>query len=1065
MTQDGKWMKGCMEDAAGEAMKHGVLRDYQQEMLDRLHEAWRNCRSVMVQMPTGTGKTVLMAEVIRGELEAEDGRQESGGSVRSPVLIVAHRRELIEQIKGTIDSFGIDRRKARVYVESIQSLSRHIGEADYEPHLIIIDEAHHALAETYRMLWERWPEARFLGLTATPCRLSGEPFTDLFDTLVQSWTLVEFIRKGWLSDLDYVSVRRDSAAMRKVAGLDRRGADGDFQRKQMALVLDTPESVGHLYRSYRKYADGKKGIVYAISQAHARHIADYYQAHGVNCCMIDAKTPAGRRKQWVEDYRRGRIDVLVNVDIFSSGFDCPEVEFIQLARPTLSLSLYLQQIGRGMRVSGGKSQVTVLDQVGSWLVFGLPTSDWDWKEMFEGRLAGKGRLDNSAQGLSRAGEEERMLVNEDMYRIQTLLSEIGDPGRRRPPKQEARTYGPHRLEVFKELGRYGIRREGEACLPAIYQRLEELPANDRFFVLALLPRERTGGAERWTVIDMEGRDMNASMAGTYVGETDGVFEFRVKENGRFVTCLHDVDYGVAYTGTRIEKTGGLLFFRPAGDGECILRGQPDYRMRLGRGDVVYNDSLTMIGSDLFVRTDNNRRYEIAGYRGDKVIVRDVDGLAEIGRDGRRGRTFRRMPGDATAQPDFLQLGLQRETAMSALAGPEADSLLRDYQREMLGQLRNSWRRHRSVLLQTPTGTGKAWMAVPVIREEIQKSNYWLNGYTNKVLVVSHREPLTGQVAETLECCGVKPRLLTAGFHANWTRADVTVGSADYIGKHLDDVDRDYVPSLIVIDEAHLIPLRIYHALSEKWPYAKWMGLTATPMGEDGLTLKRVFGQFVASWSLRRLIGEGWLKDIAYVDGGVATTAEVEPLYQAYHQYAEGRRGIVCAKDERHAKRIAECYRTHGVRAEICRDLNTLEGRQQVENLRNGNLRVLVEVEQFSGGFRCPDIDFVQLTCPASSLNTYLHQVGCGMRIEKSHDRLIVIDHVGARERYGLPTDERDWSRLFNGLQERKDTQRKTQRPRKTEKTPAKMPATTKWQMRMQRLLGDVPGGQMTQRKI
>ena len=238
-------------------------------------------------------------------------------------------------------------------VESIQKLSSptsQLSPVNYQ--LVIVDEAHHALAKTYRMLWERWPEAKFLGLTATPCRLSGEAFTDLFEVLLQSWTIQTFIDKGWLSDFEYVSAAPDNRMMQQVRGLRKRGLGGDYQEKEMCAVLDVPESIEHLYKTYKSFADGKKGIVYAINQQHARHIDAYYREQGVNCCVIDSRTPAKERQRMVEDYRNGRIDVLVNVDIFSNGFDCPEVEFIQLARPTLSLSLYLQQVGRGMRKLG-----------------------------------------------------------------------------------------------------------------------------------------------------------------------------------------------------------------------------------------------------------------------------------------------------------------------------------------------------------------------------------------------------------------------------------------------------------------------------------------------------------------------------------------------------------------------------------------------------------------------------------------------------------------------------------------------------------------------------------------
>ena len=437
----------------------------------------------MVQMPTGTGKTYLMAEVV-----AHPQPLPKGGEPR--VLVVAHRIELIEQISQTLDRFGIDHglivsgkpidATKQVQVASIQTLTRRLGHTESTENtdsslflrpdgskrpscvplvasdlwssaaertlhfsLIIIDEAHHAVAETYRMLWEWWPEARFLGLTATPCRLNGAPFTDLFDTLLQSWSIREFIQKGWLSDLDYVSVRSDSIAVRKVASLNKRGADGDYQTKQAALVLDTEESIEHLYRSYKEFADGKKGIVYAINREHARHIAEYYSERGLRCAVIDSKTPAKERQRIVEGYKasplEGRgtyrergvsvpgIDILVNVDIFSEGFDVPEVEFIQLARPTLSLSKYLQQVGRGMRVAKGKNEVVVLDQVGLYLMFNLPTSDRNWQSTFLGRTSGKGQMlkqkDIMLYGVGdyKSLSTEKWLVNEQMFRIKSVV--------------------------------------------------------------------------------------------------------------------------------------------------------------------------------------------------------------------------------------------------------------------------------------------------------------------------------------------------------------------------------------------------------------------------------------------------------------------------------------------------------------------------------------------------------------------------------------------------------------------------------------------------------------------
>ena len=344
----------------------------------RLFEEWGLHRNVMVQMPTGTGKTHLLTAIVREFLHG------SG----TEVWIVAHRRELVEQIEETVARYGMRKEDGRVRVMSVQWLSRNRKDMEVKPGLIVIDEAHHALAETYRELWKRYPEARKLGMTATPCRLNGKGFTDLFDSLITSWTVEEFIGKGWLSVFDYVSIRANSMEQRLIDTLKKRGADGDYQVKEMNAVLNRETNIRRLYESVERYAAGKKGIVYAVSIDHARQIAAYYSAHGVEAVAIDSKTPVLERKELVEDFRRGKIKVLVNVDIFSEGFDCPDVEFVQLARPTLSLAKYLQQVGRGLRKSENKESCMLIDNVGLYRIFGLPTRNQDWAAMFEGRMIG-----------------------------------------------------------------------------------------------------------------------------------------------------------------------------------------------------------------------------------------------------------------------------------------------------------------------------------------------------------------------------------------------------------------------------------------------------------------------------------------------------------------------------------------------------------------------------------------------------------------------------------------------------------------------------------------------------
>ena len=364
------------------------LRDYQQEMKLRLFEEWGYHRNVMVQMPTGTGKTHLLTAIVGEFLHGSN----------TPVWIVAHRRELVEQIEETVARYGMRKEDGRVRVLSIQWLFRNGKVIDEEPGLIVIDEAHHALAETYRELWKRYPEARKLGMTATPCRLNGRGFTDLFDSLITSWTVEEFIGKGWLSSFDYVSIRADSREQRLIDSLKKRGADGDYQVKEMNAVLNRETSIKGLYESVERYAHGKKGIVYAISIAHARRIAACYSARGLDAVAIDSRTPASERKKLVDDFRRGKVKVLVNVDIFSEGFDCPDVEFVQLARPTLSLAKYLQQVGRGLRRSVDKESCILIDNVGLHRIFGLPTRRHDWTAMFEGRMIGNALFRARASG-------------------------------------------------------------------------------------------------------------------------------------------------------------------------------------------------------------------------------------------------------------------------------------------------------------------------------------------------------------------------------------------------------------------------------------------------------------------------------------------------------------------------------------------------------------------------------------------------------------------------------------------------------------------------------------------
>ena len=495
------------------------LYDYQEDMKGRIEGELRLHRSVMAQMPTGTGKTYLLTAVIDSFVS---------NNPMEKVWIVAHRRELVSQIDETVRkshsyfASNTSSLLSSVKAMSIQWLMRHYDEIEEEPGMIVIDEAHHALAKTYKEMWERFPNAKFLGLTATPCRLNGKGFTDLFDVLVQSWSVPEFISKGRLATYDFVSIKSDGVTQRLIDSLQKRGADGDYQNKEMDMLLNKKPSIERLYRSLEEYGKDRKGIVYAINISHANAIAEFYREHGIAAVAIDSKTPSSLRKELIERFKASNtsqnlpfsnhpvnsskitpslftikegstshpdplssgareetapprrseplrskdggpskvspdcagwdrltdiclragdglgatclragdglgatclraadgladgaapIQVLVNVDIFSEGFDCPDVEFVQLARPTLSLAKYLQMVGRGLRVAKGKKNCVIIDNVGLYRVFGLPSQVWNWNAMFEGKLKVGKRKETPK-------DREFFLMNEEQDDIQ-----------------------------------------------------------------------------------------------------------------------------------------------------------------------------------------------------------------------------------------------------------------------------------------------------------------------------------------------------------------------------------------------------------------------------------------------------------------------------------------------------------------------------------------------------------------------------------------------------------------------------------------------------------------------
>lgn len=371
-----------------------ILRPYQQAAKDEIFAAWDDCDNVMFQMPTGTGKTRLFTSII-SDIKAWS----LINNKKAKILIIAHRVELIDQICESLDKYEVKYGviaggklrdlHPQVQVASIQTIM-HRTNCDLAQSLgvdfIIIDEAHHSMAKSYKNLWELYPSSKKLGVTATPWRMNHQGFRSLYDKLIISKTIKEFIGEGWLAPYSYYSIKDNSNIRQGICNIDEFDIEGDYKVSALERVMDHASIRANLLDSYLKLAKGKKGIIYSISRKHSDHICEEFRKAGINIVRIDSETPKDERRLYVKRFKSGLIDIIVNVDIFSEGFDCPDIEFIQLARPTKSLVKYLQQVGRGLRITENKCKCIILDNVGAHIEFSLPNADRDWNVEFEGQV-------------------------------------------------------------------------------------------------------------------------------------------------------------------------------------------------------------------------------------------------------------------------------------------------------------------------------------------------------------------------------------------------------------------------------------------------------------------------------------------------------------------------------------------------------------------------------------------------------------------------------------------------------------------------------------------------------
>ena len=346
------------------------LRPYQNQLANDIRGAFGSgANRPLAVSPTGSGKTVLFSYITSQVLKRG-----------SRVIIIAHRREILDQISATLKRVGVPHGFIQAgkststqpaMVASIQTLARRLDTIP-APDLVIIDEAHHSVSKSYVQMFAAWPTAKFIGVTATPERLDGKGLGAMFDRMVMGPSVQWLIDNGFLAQPVYYAPREavDLSQVHTIAG--------DFDRSETEEIVDTPRITGDAVTHYVRFCNRQRAIAFCISVAHAQHVADTFNSCGIPSASIDGTLDPEVRKQRVEDLTAGKILVLTSCELISEGFDLPAVNAAILLRPTQSLSMHLQQVGRALRPYPGKANAIILDHVGNCLRHGLAEQERDW---------------------------------------------------------------------------------------------------------------------------------------------------------------------------------------------------------------------------------------------------------------------------------------------------------------------------------------------------------------------------------------------------------------------------------------------------------------------------------------------------------------------------------------------------------------------------------------------------------------------------------------------------------------------------------------------------------------
>jgi len=348
-----------------------ILHDYQQTLVNKTRQAYADgYKSPCVVAPCGSGKSVIISDIARMTTNN-----------KNRVLFLVHRRELIDQIKSTFikNSVNLD------YVEfgMVQTIVRRL-EKTKKPNLIIVDENHHSLANSYRKIFDYFSDVLRLGFTATPIRLNGSGLGDINDILIEEVNAKQLIENNFLSPYKYYAPKLIDTESLKLNSMR------EFSSTSIDKAMSENKIYGDVIRHYKQLADGEQAIAYCHNVEASKQAAEEFKAEGINAAHIDGKTPEKERDEIINNFRDGAIKVITNVDIIGEGFDVPDCSTVIMLRPTQSLSLYIQQSMRGMRYRPGKTSI-IIDHVDNVRRHGLPDADRQWS------LSGSKKTESQAE--------------------------------------------------------------------------------------------------------------------------------------------------------------------------------------------------------------------------------------------------------------------------------------------------------------------------------------------------------------------------------------------------------------------------------------------------------------------------------------------------------------------------------------------------------------------------------------------------------------------------------------------------------------------------------------------